>query len=154
MAIQSCLLACSASTSLFDVHRSKWCYNKPRIFKFPCQSNLISLCSCPRLGTGGGALRRFGPGDSPSPAALLLHNWTCQEHWNVSDWLFWAQLDTLWIVGTPTIMIIPPIIQNVSTQHGRLILNRLHPLGLTSEDTEKIQINLSMTLHDLQMTIL
>ena len=40
-----------------------------------------------------------------------------------------AQLNTLWIVGTPTITIIKRIIQNVSAQHGRLILNRLPPLG-------------------------
>ena len=43
--------------------------------------------------------------------------------------MLWAQLNTLGIVETPTTIIIPRIIQNVSTQHRRLILNRLLPLG-------------------------
>ena len=28
----------------------------------------------------------------------VLHNWISQEHQNLSDWLFWAQLNILWIV--------------------------------------------------------
>ena len=59
---------------------------------------------------------------------ILLHNWASQEHLNLSGWLFGAQLNTFWTVGTPAIIIILPIIQNVTAQHGRLILNRLHPL--------------------------
>ena len=43
--------------------------------------------------------------------------------------MFLAQLNTLWNIGSPTVIIIPWIIQNVSTQHGRVILNRLPPLG-------------------------
>ena len=55
---------------------------------------------------------------------ILLHNLTSQKHRNSPDFCFglWAQLKTLWIVGTPTIIIIPRIIQTVSAQHGRLIL--------------------------------
>ena len=37
----------------------------------------------------------------------------------------------LWIVGSPTIIIIPWIIQNVSAQYKRLILNRLHHVVAT-----------------------
>ena len=55
-------------------------------------------------------------------------NWTSQEHQNLSTWLYTAQVNMLWIVGTPTIIIIPAIIQNVRTQLGWLILNRLHPM--------------------------
>ena len=39
---------------------------------------------------------------------ILLHNLTSQEHR--------AQLNTLWIVGTPPMIIIPRINQNVSAQ--------------------------------------
>ena len=50
MAILSRLLACSASTSLFDVHRNKCCYNKPKIFNRLCQSNLSVCAATPDLG--------------------------------------------------------------------------------------------------------
>ena len=42
--------------------------------------------------------------------------------------LFWAQSKRREQLKTPTIIIIPANIQNVSAQHGRLILNRLPPL--------------------------
>ena len=53
MAILSCLLACSASTYLFDMHRSKCCYHKPRIFNLPRQSNLSVCAAAPDLGWRG-----------------------------------------------------------------------------------------------------
>ena len=43
--------------------------------------------------------------------------------------LFWAQSKGCEPLKTPTMIIIPANIQNVSAQHGRLILNRLPPLG-------------------------
>ena len=71
MAILSRLLACSASTSLFDVHRNKCCYNKPGSSNFPV-SLIYQSVQLPPTWDGRLWVKRFGPGDPPFPAALLL----------------------------------------------------------------------------------
>ena len=62
-----------------------------------------------------------------------LRNWTSQEHQNFNtQQLFWAQSKPGEPFKTPTLIIIPANIQNVSAQHGRLLLNRLPPLDITT----------------------
>ena len=43
IAIRSHLLACSTASSLFDIHRSRCCYNKPRILNLHCNC-ILSVC--------------------------------------------------------------------------------------------------------------
>ena len=57
-------MCCFALTSLFDVHRSQSCYNKPRTFNLPCQSNLSVCAAAIDLGR-----RRWDP---PSPGVFFF----------------------------------------------------------------------------------
>ena len=68
MAIRRRLLACSASTSLFDVYRSKCFYNKPRIFSLLCLTILFVCAAAPTC-----ERRRWVKGLAPGTLPLQLH---------------------------------------------------------------------------------
>ena len=70
MAIVGRFLACSASTSLLDVHRRKGVITSPGSSVFPV-SPYIQSEQLPPTWDGRWWVKRFGPGDPPSPAASL-----------------------------------------------------------------------------------